>query len=509
MQNKKNIVYKGAIQLIRDGEYPALERMLPSTHIKQDTDDTGNSTTEFQQEFLRMIFRAYDIRGIINKTLSTSIAREIGRSIGSAAIALKQKKLVVAQDARFSSFALSEALIEGLCSTGCDVIDIGVMPTPVLYFATHYLETGSGVMVTGSHNSIEYNGFKVMLAGKTLAGDEITALHERIINNNFHSGKGVREKADVSQVYIDKIVESIHIEKKQSYKIVVDCGNGVASQLAPQLYRALGYEVEELFCNIEAGASSPPLDPSQPENLQDLIRTVKEQNADMGFAFDGDGDRFGLVDNKGNIIVPDRQMMLFAQDVLSRNKGAPIIFDVKCSRYLQKIIEENGGQAVMCKTGHSFIKSKMQEKNAPLAGEMSGHIFFKERWYGFDDALYAGARMLEILAKSNKSIDAIFSDFPNDLVTPELKIPLSEKYHNAVMQKIKENMAFSEAEITTIDGIRVDFTDGWGLIRPSNTTPCLVARFEAKDKKVMQRIQKDFRDLLKIVSTDMQMKIPF
>ena len=506
MKTKNSIVYEGAVRSIREGEYPVLEEMVPSAHIKRDTVNK-DAKTAVSQAVSPLIFRAYDIRGIVNRDLSIPIIREIGRSIGSTALALDQKKLVVAKDSRFSSLPLSEALIEGLCSTGCDVIDIGFMPTPVLYFATHYLETGSGVMITGSHNPIEYNGLKIMLAGKTLSGDAITALHERIINNELSSGEGTCEKFDVSQAYIDKIVENIETEEKKVYKIIVDCSNGVASELAPKLYRALGHEVVELFCNINGSFPNHNPDPSQPENLQDLIRVVRSKNADMGFAFDGDGDRFGIVDNKGNIIVPDRQLMLFAEDVLSRNKGAPIVFDVKCSSHLQEIIEKNGGQAVMCKTGHSFIKSKMQEINAPLAGEMSGHIFFQERWYGFDDALYAGARVLEILTKSNKSIYAIFSSFPNDLATPELKIPLPEQYHDSIMQKIKEAMNFSEAKITTIDGVRVDFSDGWGLVRPSNTSPCLVVRFEAKNEKVMRRIQKDFRDLLNIAVAGM--KLPF
>lgn len=506
MKTRSNIVYAGAIQSIMDGEYPALEEMLPSTHAKQNTTHE-DSTAVVRREISPLIFRAYDIRGIVNKTLSVPIVKKIGRAIGSVALELDQKKLVVAQDGRLSSPPLGQALIKGLCDAGCDVIDIGVMPTPVMYFATHYLETGSGVMVTGSHNATEYNGFKIMLAGKTLSGSAITALYERIVNNNLNVGKGTCENADISQVYINKIIENIHIEKKKTYKIVVDCGNGVASELAPKLYRAMGHTVEELFCNIDGSFPNHHPDPSQPENLQDLIRVVKSTNADMGFAFDGDGDRLGVVDNKGDIICPDRQLMLFAQDVLSRNKGAPIVFDVKCSRYLKKNIEKNGGQAVMCRTGHSFIKSKMQEIDAPLAGEVSGHIFFKERWYGFDDALYAGARMLEILAKSNKSIHAIFADFPSDLVTPELRIPLPEKYHNAIIQKIKETMSFSDAEITTIDGVRVDFADGWGLIRASNTGPFLVARFEAENEEVMRRIQQDFRDLLNTVEAGI--KLPF
>ena len=453
------------------------------------------------------IFRAYDIRGVVSKNFSAAVVREIGRAIGSEANDRGQQGIVVARDGRTSSPELGDALIAGLRASGRDVIDIGMVPTPVLYFATHHLQSNSGVMLTGSHNGPEYNGLKIVLDGETLSGDAIGKIRDRITNKEFTEGQGSLEAADVSADYLRTITDDIPVALGGAFKIIVDCGNGVAGQLAPQLYRAMGHDVVELYCDIDGNFPNHQPDPSQPENLQPLIDIVKEEHADLGFAFDGDGDRLGIVDGEGNIIWPDRQMMLFARDVLSRNQGATIIFDVKCSRHLKAVIEESGGKPLMWKTGHSLIKAKMKEVDAPLAGELSGHIFFKERWFGFDDALYAGARALEILTNSKGTPVETFAAIPNEISTPELRIPLPEKHHEKAMQIMKSKMAFEGAEITDIDGLRVDFPDGWGLVRPSNTSPFLVARFEAENTEALERIQAGFRDLLQSVSKDL--KLPF
>jgi len=453
------------------------------------------------------IFRAYDIRGVVGKTLTVHAVQEIGRAIGSEAKARGQSGMVAGRDGRTSSLELSDALIMGLRASGCDVIDIGLVATPVLYFATFHLETGSGVMVTGSHNGPEYNGLKIVIDNQTLSGEAIQSIRQRIESGNMNTGQGSLQSADITTDYLRRVTEDIPVALGGAFKVVVDCGNGAAGGIAPQVYRAIGHDVIELYCDIDGNFPNHHPDPSQPGNLQALIAKVKETGADIGFAFDGDGDRLGVVDGKGNIIWPDRQMMLFARDVLSRNPGAAIIYDVKCSRYLKSIIETSGGKPIMWKTGHSLIKKKMKEINAPLAGEMSGHIFFKERWYGFDDAIYAGARMLEILTRSKTRPAEVFADLPGGLATHELRISLPEKYHAQFMQVLKKKMSFQGAEITDIDGIRADFPEGWGLIRPSNTSPCLIARFEAEDKNSLEKIQKDFRDLIRSVTPDL--KLPF
>ena len=487
-------------------EQKSADRESPETTLAETADSPDVEVPE-QVEISPDIFRAYDIRGVVGETLSATIVREIGRAIGSEANERGQQGIVVARDGRTSSPELGDALIEGLRASGRDVTDIGVVPTPVLYFATHHLETNSGVMLTGSHNGPEYNGLKIVLDGETLSGEAITAIRNRITNKEISEGQGSLQAADISADYLRRITDDIPVALGGAFRIIVDCGNGVAGQLAPQLYRALGHDVVELYCDIDGTFPNHQPDPSQPENLQSLIEIVKEEGADLGFAFDGDGDRLGIVDGQGKIIWPDRQMMLFARDVLSRNQGASIIFDVKCSRHLKAVIEESGGKPLMWKTGHSLIKSKMKEIDAPLAGEFSGHIFFKERWYGFDDALYAGARVLEILTKSKSSPTETFAELPDDISTPELRIPLAEKHHAKVMEIMKKKMAFEDAEVTDIDGLRVDFSDGWGLVRPSNTSPFLVARFEAESDEAMERIQKGFRDLLHSVSADL--KLPF
>jgi len=453
------------------------------------------------------IFRAYDIRGVSGKTLTSAWVYEIGRAIGSEAEARGQQGIVVGRDGRTSSPELADALIRGLRASGRNVIDIGLVPTPVLYFATHHLNTGSGVMITGSHNGPEYNGLKIVLGGETLAGDAIQSLHKRIEAGQMSAGQGDLRTADVTADYIRRASEDIPVALGGAFKLVIDCGNGVAGIIAPQLYRALGHDIVELYCDVDGKFPNHHPDPSQPQNLQALIARVREEQADLGFAFDGDGDRLGVVDGEGNIIWPDRQLMLLARDVLSRNQGMPIIFDVKCSCHLKTIIEQSGGKPLMWKTGHSLIKAKMKEVNAPLAGEMSGHIFFKERWYGFDDAMYAGARLLEILTRSKRKPAEIFAELPGGVATPELRIPLAEKYHAKFMQAMKKKMSFAGAEIVDIDGLRVDFPDGWGLIRPSNTSPCLVARFEAENETILAKIQSEFRGLIQSITPDL--KLPF
>ena len=453
------------------------------------------------------IFRAYDIRGIVGKTLDADVVRSIGRAIGSEAHERGQQTVVVAADGRVSSPELLEALTEGLRAAGRDVINVGPVPTPVLYFSTHYLDTGSGVMVTGSHNPADYNGLKIMLAGDTLSGDDITALHTRIESGDLKSGAGNLQNMEVVDEYIRRVSEDVPVALGNSFKVVVDCGNGIAGAVAPKLIRSLGHDVVELYCEVDGKFPNHHPDPSDPKNLADLIQAVQDNGADLGFAFDGDGDRLGVVDTAGNIIWPDRQMMLFAEDVLQRNPGAEIVFDVKCSSRLTKVIEKLGGQPVMWKTGHSFIKSKLKESGAPLAGEMSGHIFFKERWYGFDDAIYAAARMLEILMGTGKKPTEVFAELPEGFSTPELKINMAEGENLAFMQQLLDGNFFADGEIVTIDGLRVDFPDGWGLVRASNTTPALVVRFEADTAEGLTRIQEQFRSVL--LGLEAGLELPF
>lgn len=501
--SKNKVVYKGAIEAFMNGGNAAFAPLIPHLPKKADRLHSG-----MDDNLSSAIFRAYDIRGIFGETLSAKIAYLIGHAIGSEAQNLKQQYIVVARDGRLSSPELNVGLIAGLRASGCDVINIGIAPTPLMYFSTHHLQTGSGVMITGSHNSAEYNGFKIMLAGQTLFGDAIKALYQRIIDNDLTCGQGNLRTADISSDYLHRIKGDIlEHSADRKFKIVVDCGNGVTGQLAPQLYRSLGHDVVELFCEADGRFPNHPPDPSQPDNLQDLITTVKIEKADLGLAFDGDGDRLAVVDNQGNIILPDKQMMLFVKDVLSRNQNAYIVFDVKCSRNLQSVIEQHGGKPLMWKSGHSFIKAKMQAVDAPLAGELSGHIFFKERWYGFDDGLYAGARMLEILTHSEHSPSEVFAGLPNSKATEDIRIPLDDDKHIEMMQMIKENIAFTNAKITEIDGIRVDFPYGWGVLRTSNTGPFLTARFEAENDEMLDRIKKDFRDL--IYSTTIHPPLPF
>lgn len=453
------------------------------------------------------IFRAYDVRGVVGETLSKDIVYDIGRAIGSEARDRGQQTVVVGCDGRLSGPKLLEALTDGLRATGRDVIDIGRVPTPVLYFATHYLNTGSGVIVTGSHNPPEYNGLKIMLAGETLFGEHIAALRQRIVDGNFATGEGDLQSMDVVPEYIRRVTEDVPVALGNAFTVVVDCGNGVAGDVAPKLIRALGHDVVELYCDVDGDFPNHHPDPSQPENLRDLIAAVKEHEADIGFAFDGDGDRLGVVDATGKVVWPDLQMMLYARDVISRNPGAEIVFDVKCSSRLAKVIKKLGGKPVMWKTGHSFIKNKMRESGALLAGEMSGHIFFKERWYGFDDALYAAARMLELLLGFKRSPSKIFAKLPTGIATPELRLDMNEGQPAALMERLVQTVGFEDAKITTIDGLRVDYPDSWGLVRASNTTPALIFRFEADDQEAMDTIQASFRKFL--LAEDADLTLPF
>ena len=441
------------------------------------------------------IFKAYDIRGIVETELTPEIVKLIGRAVGSESIEKGERGVVVGRDGRLTGPELSEALISGLIESGCHVVNIGMVPSPVVYFATHTKAATSGVMITGSHNPAEYNGLKIMIAGETLSAEKIQSLYTRILENDFKTGSGTSTSINIDQDYINTIKSDINLEKELN--VVIDCGNGVAGNIAPQLFEALGVKLSKLFCLVDGRFPNHHPDPSKPKNLEDLIQEVIETKADLGLAFDGDGDRLGLIDNKGKIIWADQQMMLYAKDVLTRNKGAKIIFDVKCTSLLPKVISDNGGEPIMSRTGHSFIKKKLKETNAALAGEMSGHIFFKERWYGFDDALYTAARLLEIVSKSNKSCSELFDEFPVNLSTPEININFDKHGQQfEAMDSLSSHIDFPGANINTIDGVRVDYEDCWGLVRPSNTTPCLVLRFEAKDNTALIDIQEKFKKWL-------------
>ena len=454
------------------------------------------------------IFKAYDIRGIVERALTPEAVENIGHAIGSEAIARKQTEVAIGRDGRGSGPELSAALARGLRASGIDVVDVGMVATPMVYFTTYELHTHCGVMVTGSHNPPEYNGLKMMLAGDTLAGDAIQALRTRIERGNLTHGAGGYRTHDIREAYLSRIVSAADgVKLARKIKIAVDCGNGVAGAYAPELYRRLGCEVQELFCDVDSRFPNHHPDPSQPKNLQDLIRALKTGAAEIGLAFDGDGDRLGVVTKNGAIIYPDRQLMLFADDVLKRNPGAEIIFDVKSTRNLFKWIRERGGRPLLWKTGHSFVKAKLKETGAPLAGEMSGHMFFKERWYGFDDALYAGARLLEILSRV-PDLTAALESLPDAVSTPELHVHTAEGENYTLMDALKRSAKFEGSEeIITIDGMRVEYADGFGLARPSNTTPVIVLRFEAQTDAALKRIQADFRRALQTVKPGIE--LPF
>lgn len=451
------------------------------------------------------IFKAYDIRGIVNKSLTADVVRRIGHALGSLAVEQGQTAIAVGRDGRLSGPELAGALMDGICAAGIDAIDVGCVPTPVTYFAAYELGCNSCVSVTGSHNPPDYNGLKMVIGGTTLALDAIQDLKKRIEAGNLKHGQGQRRSADVKAAYIEKIVSDVKLARP--LKIVMDCGNGVAGAVAPELFKQLGCDIVPLFCEVDGNFPNHHPDPSKPENLADVIRVLKETDAELGIAFDGDGDRLGVVTKDGEIIFPDRQLMLFAADVLSRVPGGQIIYDVKCTRLLAPWIRQHGGVPLMWNTGHALVKAKLKETGAPLAGEMSGHTFFKERWYGFDDGLYTGARLLEILSRS-ADLNAPLKALPNSPSTPELNIKMAEGEPFTLIDKLKAEGQFPGAdEIITIDGVRVEYPDGFGLARPSNTTPVVVLRFEADNADALARIQAAFRTALSAIWPGIQ--LPF
>ena len=451
------------------------------------------------------IFKAYDIRGIVEKTLTAEIVEAIGHAIGSEAAARKQTAIAIGRDGRLSGPEFAQALARGIQKSGINVIDVGRVATPMVYFAAFQLQTDCGVMITGSHNPPDYNGLKMVLAGETLSGETIQSLRTRIETGNLAHGAGSYSQYDIAPEYIARIAADIRLARPLN--ITVDCGNGVAGDFAATLYRKLGCKVTELFCEVDGNFPNHHPDPSDPHNLEDLIAALQANDSEIGLAFDGDGDRLGVVTKGGQIIYPDRQLMLFAADVLSRNPGAEIIFDVKSTRNLFSWIREHGGKPMLWKTGHSLVKAKMKETGALLAGEMSGHVFFKERWYGFDDGLYTGARLLEILSKAADP-NATLNALPDAVSTPELHIKLQEGENHTLIARLGKEARFTDArEIITIDGLRVEYADGFGLMRASNTTPVIVLRFEADDAAGLKRIQDDFRRVL--LAANQELQLPF
>ena len=434
------------------------------------------------------IFRAYDIRGVVGDTLTPEAVYGIARAFATLAIDGGQRRVAVGGDGRGSTEALRRELVRGLCDGGIEVVDIGTVPTPLLYYATHVLGTQAGVMITGSHNPPEYNGLKMVLAGKALTGERIQQLRRLCEDGGFATGEGRVTRVDLIDRYVAQVLADTPMQR--SLKVVVDCGNGVAGLVAPRLLSSLGCVVEPLYTEVDGGFPNHHPDPAEAANLTDLIDLVVRSGADLGVAFDGDADRLGVVTDRGKIIWPDRLMMLFARDIVTADPGANVIFDVKCSRHLATVVRDLGGNPIMWKTGHSHIKSKIRDTGAPLGGEFSGHICFADRWYGFDDAIYAAARLVQILAAEPRPASAVFNEFPNALATPEIKIPTTEQRKFEVIDELARNAAFGPpAQVTAIDGIRADYPDGWGLLRASNTSPMLSLRFEADDADALDRIQ--------------------
>ncbi|MET3118568.1 phosphomannomutase/phosphoglucomutase [Undibacterium sp. GrIS 1.8] len=449
------------------------------------------------------IFKAYDIRGIIDKTLDADVAYLIGQAFGSAALAKGEQTVVIGRDGRLSGPDLIKALASGLQATGVNVIDLGIVATPMVYFGTNTLGAASGIMVTGSHNPPDYNGFKMVLAGEAIYGDAIQSLYQAIVNKDFRQGSGSYKTHDIKAAYLERIISDVKLARP--IKIVIDCGNGVAGAFAGDLYRGMGCEVTELFCEVDGNFPNHHPDPAHPENLQDLIRALQSGDAEIGLAYDGDGDRLGVITKDGQIIYPDRQLMLFAEDVLTRNPGAQILYDVKCTRHISAWVKARGGVPLMWKTGHSLVKAKLRETGSPLGGEMSGHVFFKDRWYGFDDGMYAGARLLEILSKVS-DMTATLNSLPQSDSTPELQLQLEEGENFAIIAQMQKNADFPGAdEIITIDGLRVEYPDGFGLARSSNTTPVIVMRFEAENPAALARIQTALKQAVLAVKPDAQL----
>ncbi len=451
----------------------------------------------------RSIFRAYDIRGVVGRTLDRSVAELIGHSVGSLMHEQDLRDIVIGRDGRLSGPEMVEGLIAGLRKAGVNVTDIGMVPTPVIYFGAYHLRTGCCISVTGSHNPPDYNGFKIVVGGETLSGDAITDLHARIAENRLHTAAapgGLGER-DISADYVLRIASDVQLGRR--LKVVVDAGNGVAGEIGPRVLEAIGAEVEELYCEIDGTFPNHHPDPSEPHNLEDLIRMVQRLDADLGIAFDGDGDRLGVVTRDGENIYADRLLMLFAADVLERNPGAMIVYDVKCTGRLASHILRHGGSPLMWKTGHSLIKAKMRETGAELAGEMSGHFFFAERWYGFDDGIYAAARLLEILATAPEFPDEVLHALPKGVSTPEIKVDAPGGDPHSFVETFREGAFFEGGRLSTIDGLRVDWPDGWGLVRASNTTPVLVMRFDADNAAALARIQGVFRERLLQLKPDL------
>jgi len=480
----------------------------PPMRLRYDISDRARMKTSGEPpvELTSGIFRAYDIRGIVGKTLDGGIAEQVGRVLGSLALEKQAGPVVVARDGRLSGPDLVAGMVRGITSSGCDVLDIGAVPTGVLYFAAHELAAGTGVVITGSHNPPDYNGFKIMLAGDTLYGDQISAIYRRMVEADYRvGGDGKVERKDVLGQYRERIASDIKLERP--LRVVIDCGNGIGGVCAADVLRDIGAEVLPLFDEVDGTFPNHHPDPSEPENLKDLIEAVRLMNADLGLALDGDADRLGVVTLGGSIIYPDRVMMLLAMDVLDRVPGATIIYDVKCSNHLAQVIREAGGKPMMYKTGHSLIKAKMKEIGCPFGGEMSGHFFFAERWYGVDDGIYAAARLLEILAGAEAPPEAILNALPTSFSTPELKVQMGEGENHAFVDALQARARFDGATVTTIDGVRADFPDGWGLVRASNTTPILVVRFDAKTETALERIKNIFRARMLAINPDLE--LPF
>ena len=452
------------------------------------------------------IFKAYDIRGIVDRTLTEEAVERIGRALGTLALRKDAKRFVVGRDGRLSGPKLAAALARGINAAGVDVVDIGVVATPMVYFATYHFATGTGVMVTGSHNPPDYNGLKMMVAGETLASEAIQDLRRLVESGDFASGAGSVSREDIREAYLSRITGDVKLSRPMT--IAVDCGNGSPGSIAPELYRRMGCQVIELFCDVDGTFPNHHPDPSKLENLEDLQRELASGPAEIGLAFDGDGDRLGVVTKKGLVIYPDRQLMFFAEDVLKRHPGKAVIFDVKCTRNLFSWVRERGGKPLMWKTGHSLIKAKLRETGAPLAGEMSGHLFFKDRWYGFDDGIYAGARLLELLSRG-KDASAPLEALPDSISTPEINVAMNAEGENhRLVERLQRDAKFDGAlEVITIDGVRVEYPDGFGLMRASNTTPVLVLRFEADNQAALERIQRDLKHALLAAKPDA--KVPF
>jgi len=451
------------------------------------------------------IFRTYDIRGNVATDLSQQVVQQIAQAFANTALAQNQPTVVIGRDGRLSSPQLAQSVSRGLLAGGCNVIDIGLVPTPVLYFATCFFHTATGIMITGSHNPPGDNGLKMILAGNTLYGNEITAIYQRIQSGHLGTGNGSYRQQNILSQYCDAVVENITLTR--GLNIGIDCGSGAAGVIAQTLFDRLGCRVSALSCEVDGLFPDHHPDPSKAENLVALQHLVREKSLDIGLAFDGDADRVGVIDNKGNILWPDRQIMLFAADILQRKPGAQIIYDVKSTSNLSHFISQHGGRSLMWKSGHSLLRAKLQETGAELAGEFSGHLFFNDRWSGFDDGLYGGARMLEIISHHTETSAQLFSHLPDCINTPELQIPFAEGEQYIFMNKFIRQSHFDNAEKITLDGIRVNYRDGWGLVRASNTTPCLVLRFEADTPDRLKQIQQIFRQQL--LAIDSHLQLPF